>query len=175
MPEVRVSFDDPEVFNLLSERKEELDLSWQEVIFRGLQKEGAPDIEEEVDRLESAEDAVLDFDFFDSTEKRVPVRIRLKTGPNGYEVDRVDIRRGKDVEMMNRFKSHDRDKIAEKLKDRDATNLVFRADKTSYNVEVVLSWGRDEHGRCIVIAIDDISINHGDENRDKLPGTQNRV
>lgn len=165
MPDVRVSFDDPEVFDRLSKRKEKLDLSWREVIFRGLQKEGAPDIDEEINILESAEDAVLVFDFFDSFNKRIPLRVRLQTGPNGYEVDWVVIRQGKGTEGMNQFSSEERDEIATKSETGHTANLMFEADGESYPVKAVLSWGRDKHGNCIVTSIDELEFETGD----KLP------
>ena len=208
--EIRISIDDDEVFERMKARKSELDLSWEEVLHRGLRHDeeqterddpsgyGAvgrgrdrprgvrrevdeprprdpisdpggfaedlkrqiqgqvreslhasldPDpLARDVESLESAEDAVLVFDFLDEHTDpalQVPLRVTLEARVGGLEVDVVAVRTGKSTVGMNAFDPPVRRRIVEGLAAGEPATLRFEAGEESYEVAPVLSWSRD--------------------------------
>ncbi len=238
--EIRITVDDDEVFERMKRRKQDLDLSWEEVLHRGLRPEqsggsghehgpgpapnpdpnpahdpgshrghrshadhhhgehdrwdsfaenlesqiqnkvydtlqssfGAagidvpdhPGLDEEMGELESAEDATLVFDFLDDRrEYRVPLRVNLRTGRDGVEVEVVAVRQGKSVRDTNRFDGGARKQVNARLAGGDAADLRFADGAESYAVRPVLSWGRDETGDPTVtdVRIDEVLLDDG--------------
>lgn len=222
--EIRVTVDDDEVFERMKRRKRELDLSWEEVLRRGLQRgggrlaargaegegveisfgpgageglnpfaddfqqrlkrqivdsvqesvpgyapeEGAgpdPDpLDEEIDRLEEAEDATLAFPFLDDDPgNRVPLRVNLRTSAEGLDVEVVAVRRGKAVSGTNRFAADARQTVVERLARGESAHLRLRGGAETYEVAPVLSWARDEDGRPTVVDVEIDAVRVGEE------------
>lgn len=158
MPEIRVTIDDPEVFDQLSRRKNDLDLSWRDVVLRGLRHENGMDLDAIIERLQAAENAAVYFECLsDSYQKLIPVRVRLVTGAEGYEVEWVGIRHG-DTENQNRFDSDDRDQIAEHLAEGGVAILEFDDDNAKYEVRPELAWSRMEYGQLTVTDVNRLEI-----------------
>jgi hypothetical protein len=227
--EIRVTVDDDEVFERMKRRKQELDLSWEEVLHRGLRRDrrrgqgsdagpgfapgpdpqpdsdpqpdphhghhsrhrgggdrwdefardleseiqskiydtlqssfGAagidvpehPDLDDEMGELEAAEDATLVFEFLaDRREYRVPLRVTLRTGHDGVDVDVVAVRQGKSVRDTNRFDGDARGRVNVRLADGEPATLRF-PDGESYPVRPVLSWSRDDRGNPSVSEVE---------------------
>ena len=213
--EIRITIDDDEVFERMKARKRELDLSWKEVLHRGLRRhdpvepsehrrgveppehrhgfetephgqpyrDPPPDpirnprgfaddlkrqiqgqvreslhaslepndwggsLETDVDTLESAEDAVLVFDFLgeDAHERayQVPLRVTLEASASGLEVTVVTVREGKTVTDMNAFDPAIRRRIIERLATGDVATLRLGEGAEGYSVEPILSWSRN--------------------------------
>lgn len=241
--EIRISIDDDEVFERMKARKQELDLSWEEVLHRGLRREppapaeapgphsqpdpqpeprgqhghhrshrhheaerrheaenrregdrwdafaedlesqiqnkvydtlrssfGAagidvpehPDFEdEEMARLEHAEDAVLAFDFLeDDPGYQIPLRVTLETSRDGLAVDVVAVRQGKSVRHMNSFDTGARREVNTDLATGGAASLRFEDGAEAYRVLPVLTWTRDADGNPTVdgVEIDEVLL-----------------
>ncbi|MFB6095485.1 MAG: hypothetical protein ABEJ71_03410 [Halodesulfurarchaeum sp.] len=236
--EIRISIDDEEVFERMKARKRELDLSWEEVLYRGLRIGGPPwsetqsgesagaagpgpfvaggggpgpggpgpggfdappgfrrgtgtsdrgsskdpwdtlaesieeqvqervydalrssvgamgidvppeaGLEEEVETLQSAEDATLRFPFLDDDPaSRVPLRVNLRTSPGGLDVEVVTVREGKGVDDQNDFDGATRARITEALAKGETALLTLADGAERYRVVPVLSWGRRADG-----------------------------
>ncbi|UPV99063.1 hypothetical protein M0R88_11050 [Halorussus gelatinilyticus] len=227
--EIRITVDDDEVFERMKRRKQDLDLSWEDVLHRGLRRDTAPDSGREATRnraaddamdrpdqrppsdtrrrsgreggrrdrwdalaedlesqiqnrvydtiesslsvgsesasdpgdfgdvseLERAEDATLEFDFLDdASEYRVPLRVNLRTGPEGIDVEVVAVRQGKTVTQANRFDGGARRQVNTRLASGDVAQLRFDAADETYAVRPVLTWTRDEAGGPTVSAVE---------------------
>lgn len=242
--EIRVTVDDDEVFERMRARKRELDLSWEEVLHRGLadtpgdgrdfderveqhvqnriresvanalgmdetdeqagdtrttsgagvasgtpgggggpapgahdpQPPGgvdpagtarpggvtgggapAPDpptgLDEEVARLEAAEDARLEFPFLDDDPgNTVPLRVDLETGVDGLDVSVVTIRTGRDVADRNQFERGARQAIAEAFAGGETARLTLGDGAETYPVVPELAW-RTADGQPTVTAV----------------------
>lgn len=233
--EVRITVDDDEVFERMKRRKEELDLSWEEVLHRGLRRDselgveagpepgtgaqrrhdsyrrlgpgtadrradrpsgerrdrwdafgenleseiqnkvydtlrssfGAAGLEvpewetlgEDVDELERAEDATLVFGVLDDRpEYRVPLRVNLRTGPEGIDVEVVAVREGKNVRHTNRFDGETRQQVNTRLASGERAALRFE-DGEEYEVAPVLAWSRDgDAARVSAVEIDEVVL-----------------
>lgn len=207
--EIRITIDDDEVFERMKARKQVLDLSWEDVLHRGLRGTDAdepggpgrhqwgrtararpdpvtdpagfaenlkrqiqgqvresfqdslapgPDpLGADVATLESAEDAVLVFDFLgemaDDRAFQVPLRVTLEAGGDGLAVDVVSIREGKTVTDMNAFDPAVRKQIIEGLAGGDFATLSLDGGAESYRVTPTLSWSRTD-GVPSVSAVD---------------------
>lgn len=213
--EIRITVDDDEIFERMKTRKRELDLSWEEVLHRGLRRETsvhrrgshrAPDpvdapgafaddlkrqikgqvraslqdslaatsfesdpaspeplgpgdssLEDEVGTLESAEDAILRFDYLgdDATEaaNQVPLRVRLNASADGLAVEVVAVRRGKNVGHLNAFDRGVRKRIVRGLATGETATLELEAGVEEYAVSPTLSWSRED-GRPVVADVD---------------------
>lgn len=177
-PDIRISISDDETFERLKRRKNELDLSWKEVVLRGLKKRTMPlehlgikdpigkraleivdgltittpeaeeDIETTIDRLERGEDSILSFDFLNKSRCRIPLRIGLTTGKGGHKVKWQEVRRGKSTSHMNSFSEEEREEIAEKLGEGRKATLKMERGKIEYDVVPTISWTRDDSGFC---------------------------
>lgn len=235
--EIRVTVDDDEVFERMRERKRALDLSWEEVLHRGLADDpgveldlderierhvgqrireslesalgtpghdpggpapgdyapdppggvdpagtagpGGPapgtgagpapsapstptDLDEEVERLESAEDAVLAFPFLDdSVGNTVPLRVTLETDADGLTVEVVAIRTGRSVADRNRFDRGARQAVAESFAAGETATLTLGDGAESYDVRPELSW-RTEEGHPTVTEVTIREVVFGD-------------
>jgi hypothetical protein len=222
--EIRISIGDDEVFERMKRRKQALDLSWEEVLHRGLRHvpedphdpyaapgpRGPPsppdphghhghhdydefesfgrgmesfgedlarqiraqvsgslresmralateaggwvdEFDHEIDSLAAAEDAVLSFAFLpDEPANRVPLRVDLRTGAEGLEVDVVSVRRGKGVTGTNRFDAGARKEITGHLARGETALLALGDGEETYAVVPLLSWDRDAEGRPTV-------------------------
>lgn len=207
--EIRISIDDDEVFERMKARKRTLDLSWEEVLHRGLRRDQprpgyergheahsertrqprqsadrwdamADSIESEIQSkvydtirrsfgaagidvpedssmdhemasLEQAEDAELHFPGVgDAQSNRVPLRVNLRTGPDGLDIEVVAVRSGKSVRDLNTFSGGDRAAITKGLAGGDAAVLSLADGEETYRVRPVLEWGRDDQGRPTV-------------------------
>lgn len=201
--EIRITVDDDEVFERMKARKHELELSWEEVLHRGLRREDAhprtdrggarsryrpeqppdspppsdpignpagfaedlkrqiqgqvrdslqasfetdTDLDREVATLESAEDAVLVFEFLgeraDERALQVPLRVTLKASTDGLGVDVVAVRHGKTVADTNAFDPDARKRVIEGLAAGEGATLRLAAGEEEYVVDPVLSWTR---------------------------------
>lgn len=103
---------------------------------------GAP-LDEEIDRLEDAEDAVLVLG--DSEGERVPLRVTLHTSPDGLDVDVVAVRSGKGTEELNQFADGSRAEVARRFARGDTATLELAAGET-YDVRGELSWAPGPEG-----------------------------
>lgn len=247
--EIRITIDDDEVFERMKRRKGELDLSWEEVLHRGLRRErvedpgrggeraahspghdadydrdagprghrgprgpgpgpgdggqrgrrgrrgagdrgqgwdafadsleqqirdrvydslqssfGAagidvpdhPDLDDEMASLTSAEDATLVFPFLpDERASQVPLRVDMRTGPDGIDVEVVAVRQGKGVRDANRFDTGTRKQVNTRLARGEPARLEFADGAESYRVSPVLSWSRGDDGRP---SVDEVEI-----------------
>ncbi len=251
--EIRVTVDDDEVFERMRARKRELDLSWEEVLHRGLTdtpgadrdfderveqhvqnrireslanalgmddgdneptgrratggggggstpREGASSstpggynpessggvdpagtaqpggatgggapapapptgLDEEVARLEAAEDAQLEFPFLaDDPGNTVPLRVDLETGVDGLDVSVVAIRTGRDVADRNQFERGARQAIAEAFVGGETARLTLGDGAETYPVVPELAW-RTADGRPTVTAVSIPEVRVGD-------------
>jgi hypothetical protein len=104
---------------------------------------GETPLDEEIDRLEDAEDAVLVLG--DSEGEQVPLRVTLHTGPEGLDVEVVAVRSGKGTEEMNRFVDGARAEVAKRFARGDTATLEMAAGET-YDVRGELSWAPGPDG-----------------------------
>lgn len=228
--EIRITVDDDEVFERMKRRKQELDLSWEEVLHRGLRRDPEPDagptsepsapdrgpgrrgrpdrrseggrpghedqwdafadsleseiqnkvydtlrssfgaagidvpereaLGDDVARLEQAEDATLVFDFLDDRpEYRVPLRVNLRTGHDGIDVEVVAVRVGKNVSEENRFDGDARKRVNAGLASGETATLRFADGAEEYAVRPVLGWDREGGGpRVSDVEIDEVVL-----------------
>ena len=101
-------------------------------------------LDDEIDRLEDAENAVLVLG--DSEGERVPLRVALHTGPDGLEVDVVAVRSGKGTEDMNQFADGARTDVARRFAEGETATLEVDAGSEAYDVRPDLSWARGPDG-----------------------------
>ncbi|MXR21858.1 hypothetical protein, partial [Halobacterium bonnevillei] len=101
-------------------------------------------LDDEIDRLEDAENAVLVLG--DSDGERVPLRVALHTGPDGLEVDVVAVRSGKGTENMNQFADGARADVARRFAEGETATLELDAGSETYDVRPDLSWARGPDG-----------------------------
>ncbi|MFT4889486.1 MAG: hypothetical protein ACI9YT_000395 [Halobacteriales archaeon] len=124
--------------------------------------EGEFDLEEEMGALQSAEDAVLVFDFLDGDGSHedeafwVPLRVTQQTSREGLDVDVVAVRSGKSVSHMNHFDRSGRRQVNANLAAGETATLRFTdgGDGEEYRVYPVLSWSKDESGRPTVTSVE---------------------
>lgn len=238
--EIRITIDDDEVFERMRRRKEALDLSWEEVLRRGLGGDGSaraagpwagpaghpghprpphgptpfdPDfgdqlrrsiasqlpgsssaavegddrpgpfdpgfdewiaervedtvsaamsaasrsLDVEIDRLEGAEDATLVFDTL-AEPREVPLRVDLRAGPDGLDVDVIAVRQGKGTAGMNSFAEGDRKAVARHLAQGGTAALRIGDEAVTYDVRPSLEWGRDAEGNPTVTAVEIVEV-----------------
>ena len=111
------------------------------------------DLDEEVERLESAEDALLEFPFLDDgLGNTVPLRVTLETGADGLAVEVVAIRTGRSVADRNRFDRGARQAVAESFAAGATAALTLGDGAESYDVRPELSW-RTENGHPTVTEV----------------------
>jgi hypothetical protein len=103
-----------------------------------------PPLDDEIDRLEEAEDAVLALG--DGEAERVPLRVALHTGPGGLEVDVVAVRSGKGTEGMNRFADGARADVARRFASGETVGLELHGGEETYDVRPELTWARGPDG-----------------------------
>ncbi|MFB6072950.1 MAG: hypothetical protein ABEJ88_08280 [Halobacterium sp.] len=101
-------------------------------------------LDDEIDRLEDAEDAVLVLG--DAEAHRVPLRVSLHTGPEGLDVDVVAVRSGKGTEGMNEFGGGARADVAERFAAGETATLELDAGGEAYDVRPDLTWARGSDG-----------------------------
>ncbi|MFB6268850.1 MAG: hypothetical protein ABEH83_02840 [Halobacterium sp.] len=101
-------------------------------------------LDDEIDRLEDAEDAVLVLG--DSERERVPLRVALHTGPDGLDVDVVAVRSGKGTEDMNEFADGARADVARRFAAGETATLELDAGNETYDVRPDVSWARGPDG-----------------------------
>jgi len=111
----------------------------------------ADSLDEEIDRLEDAEDAVLVLG--DDEGERVPLRVSLHTGPSGLEVDVVAVRSGKDTEGMNQFAGGSRAAVARRFARGETVTLELADGEETYDVRPDLEWARGDDGTPAVTAV----------------------
>jgi hypothetical protein len=110
-------------------------------------------LDDEIARLEDAEDAVLVLG--DGESEGVPLRVILQTGPDGLDVEVVAVRSGKDTEGMNRFAEGARADVAERFAGGDTVILELADGEEIYRVRPELTWARGEDGTPTV---EDVAI-----------------
>jgi hypothetical protein len=110
-------------------------------------------LDDEIARLEDAEDAVLVLG--DGEGEGVPLRVILQTGPDGLDVEVVAVRSGKDTEGMNRFAEGARADVAERFAGGDTVILELADGEEIYRVRPELTWARGEDGTPTV---EDVAI-----------------
>lgn len=115
---------------------------------------GTPDepLDDEIARLEDAEDAVLVLG--DAESERVPLRVSLRTGPDGLAVDVVAVRSGKDTEGMNRFADGARAAVAERFAAGEPVALELDGGEETYRVRPDLTWARGDDGTPTVTDVE---------------------
>jgi len=124
--------------------------------------EGEFDLEHEMGALQSAEDAVLVFEFLDTNGSYegesywVPLRVTQQTSREGLDVEVVAVRSGKSVSHMNRFDRSARRQVNANLAAGEPATLRFTdgGNGEQYRVYPVLSWSKDESGRPTVTAVE---------------------
>ena len=109
---------------------------------------GLGSLDDEIDRLEEAEDAVLVLG--DGPGERVPLRVELRIGAEGLDVDVVAVRTGKDTDAMNRFGDGARAAVAQRLARGDTARLELADGAESYEVRPDLTWARGPDGVPVV-------------------------
>jgi hypothetical protein len=113
----------------------------------------ADSLDEEIDRLEDAEDAVLVLG--DADGERVPLRVALHTGPSGLDVDVVAVRSGKDTEDMNEFADGARAAVARRFAQGETATLELAGGEETYDVRPELEWARGDDGTP---AVTDVAV-----------------
>jgi hypothetical protein len=113
----------------------------------------ADSLDEEIDRLEDAEDAVLVLG--DGEGERVPLRVSLHTGPGGLDVDVVAVRSGKDTEGMNEFADGARAAVARRFAQGETATLELAGGEETYDVRPELEWARGDDGTP---AVTDVAV-----------------
>lgn len=202
--EIRITIADDEVFEVMKQRKEALELSWEEVLHRGLRgrtpveqlkqaslpleqlgvndpplRQVVDDIDQmqqpgvstdsyqaEVERVQEAENALLRFDFFDGAGRySVPLRVLVKTTPDGLDVDVVSLRRGKDVSGYNWFNDEDRRTIAQKLSNDGKAVLYIEDGREEYEVQPSLTWNRNDSNQLVIsdVEIQDVIVSEEED------------
>jgi len=111
----------------------------------------ADSLDEEIDRLEDAEDAVLVLG--DRDGERVPLRVSLHTGPGGLDVDVVAVRSGKDTDGMNEFADGARAAVARRFAQGETATLELAGGEETYDVRPDLEWARGDDGTPAVTAV----------------------
>lgn len=111
------------------------------------------------DELESAEDAVLTFPFLDAEDAdpeahTVPLRVHLRSSPDGLEIDVVTVRMGKDVTGTNRFGQGARGLVVGGLADGEDAVLELAEGAERYAVDPALSWSRAADGTPTVTDVE---------------------
>ncbi|WP_232702667.1 hypothetical protein [Halobacterium wangiae] len=101
-------------------------------------------LDDEIDRLEDAEDAVLVLG--DGESQRVPLRVALHTGPEGLDVEVVAVRSGKGTEGMNRFGDGARADVARRFAEGETATLELEGGGELYDVRPDLTWARGQDG-----------------------------
>ncbi|MFC5972183.1 hypothetical protein ACFPYI_12655 [Halomarina salina] len=105
-------------------------------------------IDDEIDRLEEAEDAVLVLG--EDRAASVPLRVELHIGADGMDVDVVAVRTGKDTGEMNRFGDGARAVVAKRLARGDTARLELADGDETYDVRPDLTWARGPDGVPVV-------------------------
>jgi hypothetical protein len=124
----------------------------------------AESLEDEIDQLEDAEDAVLAFPFLDDDPgNQVPLRVNLRTSIEGLDVEVVAARRGKDVASMNRFAGDGRGTVTRELVAGEPAVLRMGESGEEYPVFPTLSWSRDRDGRPTVTEVEIGGVRLGEE------------
>ena len=101
-------------------------------------------LDDEIDRLEDAEDAVLVLG--DGESERVPLRVALHTGPEGLDVEVVAVRSGKGTDGMNRFADGARADVARRFAEGETATLELEGGGEAYDVRPDLTWARGHDG-----------------------------
>jgi hypothetical protein len=121
-------------------------------------------LEDEIDQLEDAEDAVLAFPFLDDDpDNQVPLRVNLRTSAGGLDVEVVAVRRGKDASSMNRFAGDARGTVTRKLAAGEPAVLRMGNGGEEYPVLPTLSWSRDRDGRPTVTEVEILDVRLDEE------------
>lgn len=110
-------------------------------------------LDAEIERLEDAEDATLVFEHLE-TDRRVPLRVTVRSSAAGFDVTVVAIRTGKGTEELNRFTETDRKEIAAHLADGGTVALEIGTEGVRYDVRPSLGWGRDADGSPTVTDVE---------------------
>jgi hypothetical protein len=113
---------------------------------------GEEPLDDEIARLEEAEDAVLELG--ETEAHHVPLRVVLHTGPDGLAVEVVAVRSGKDTAGTNRFADGARADVAERFAGGDAVPLRLDGGQETYRVRPNLTWGRGEDGAPTVTDVE---------------------
>ncbi|WP_435360733.1 hypothetical protein [Haloarchaeobius sp. DFWS5] len=126
-------------------------------------------LDDEIDRLSDAEDAVLAFDVLegesddvDDASRQVPLRVNLTTSAEGLGVEVVAIRHGKGTEGMNRFGPSDRATVARHLAGSGTASLRLQNGAESYDVVPRLVWGRAPDGTPTVTDVTVTAVSFDD-------------
>ncbi|MEZ3145027.1 hypothetical protein [Halobaculum sp. MBLA0143] len=99
------------------------------------------ELDETVERLESAEDALLTFPFLDDDPRNtVPLRVDLETSADGLSVEVVAVRTGRSVADRNRFERGARQSVAESFATGETARLTLGDGAESYAVVPELAW-----------------------------------
>lgn len=109
---------------------------------------GEHSLDDEIGRLEDAEDAVLVLGEDDA--HRVPLRVELRTGPEGLDVNVVAVRKGKSTAGMNRFDGGARATVAQRFATGETAQLELGDGGESYDVRPDLTWARGPDGTPVV-------------------------
>ena len=110
-------------------------------------------LEDEIGRLEDAEDAVLILG--DGEHERIPLRVALQTGPDGLDVEVIAVRSGKGTEGLNRFEDGARADVARRFAEGDTATLEIEGSEETYEVRPELTWVRGHDG---VPTVTDVAI-----------------
>ena len=109
-------------------------------------------LEDEIGRLEEAEDATLLLG--EGEGERVPLRVALHTGPEGLDVEVIAVRSGKGTEGLNRFEDGARADVARQFAEGDTATLEIEGSEETYEVRPELTWGRGSGGAPTVTEVD---------------------
>ena len=101
-------------------------------------------LEDEIDRLEEAEDATLILG--EGEGERVPLRVALHTGPEGLDVEVIAVRSGKGTEELNQFEDGARADVARRFAEGDTATLEIEGSEETYEVRPELTWVRGSEG-----------------------------
>lgn len=121
-------------------------------------------LDAELDALEDAEDARLEFPFLDDDHAAVPLRVNLTTDGDGLDVTVVAVRRGKATADDNTFRADHREQITTALATGTHATLSFQHGTETYAVTPSLSWGRtsDGHPTVVDVTIDAVHLDPTD-------------
>lgn len=216
--EIRIPIDDDEIFERMKRRKSDLDLTWEDVLHRGLwgdadlsgerarsppgpgadpaddlgdrlerqikhrveqslmgtfggeeagwhpAEKSSRSYQAEMETLENAEDAVLDFPFLDDEPAyRVPLRVAIEMQAGGVDVEVVALRQGKSVSEMNSFDRAARKQIATALSTGSAVWLTLESGVEEYRVAPVVSWSQTDDGDPTVAEVEIDQVIFDDE------------
>ena len=109
-------------------------------------------LEDEIGRLEEAEDATLILG--EGEGERVPLRVALHTGPGGLDVEVIAVRSGKGTEDLNRFEDGARADVARRFAEGDTATLEIEGSEETYEVRPELTWVRGSGGAPTVTEVD---------------------